>query len=92
MSSPTVENNLKNTESLERFSSFELANLIISIALSNRDRLRYAIFAIEQAIIFYEKKYLEDSRLRESLTMSKEILENNNKGDDEIYSREKYSY
>jgi len=56
------------------------ANWLIARLLNRNDRIRYAVYAVEQVIDLFEKKYPEDKRPRQEIQAAKAILRKNNKG------------
>jgi hypothetical protein len=54
------------------------ANWLIARMLKRKDKIRYAIFAAEQVINIYEKKYPDDERPRNAISAAKAVLKKNN--------------
>jgi hypothetical protein len=52
------------------------ANWLIVKLLTKIDRVRYAVFAAEQVINIFEKKYPDDKRLRQAIEAAKKYIEN----------------
>ena len=52
------------------------ANWLLSRMLSRKDKIRYAIFAAEQVIEIFEKKYPDDKRPRNAIMAAKKYLKN----------------
>ena len=55
------------------------ANWLVARLLNSKDRIRYAIYAAEQVIEIYEKKYPDDTRPRKAIEAAKAVLKINNK-------------
>lgn len=56
----------------------EWANWLIARLLDRKDKIRYAVFAAEQVIEMFEKKYPEDKRPRQAIEAAKAVLKKNN--------------
>ena len=52
------------------------ANWLIARMLSIKDKIRYAIYAAEQVIDIFEKKYPDDKRPRNAINAAKKYLKN----------------
>jgi hypothetical protein len=52
------------------------SNWLISHSLSKMDRIRYAVYAAEQVIDIFEKKYPKDKRPREAIQAVKRYIKN----------------
>jgi len=57
------------------FNILKYANWGLTRFLSKKDKIRYAIFAAEQVLYLYEKKYPKDKRPREAIQAAKNYLE-----------------
>jgi hypothetical protein len=55
------------------------ANWLIARLLNRKNRIRYAIFAAEQVLEIFEKKYPADKRPRKAIEAAKAVLKKNNK-------------
>ena len=55
------------------------ANWLVARLLNRKDRIRYAIYAAEQVIEIFEKKYPDDNRPRKAIEAAKAVLKKNNK-------------
>ena len=51
------------------------ANWLIVRLLNRKDKIRYAVFAAEQVIKIYEKKYPNDKRPRKAIEAAKKVIE-----------------
>ena len=77
-----VENNLIGLETpdflhgLAKGSNYQWANWLIVRVMTRPQYLAYAIFAAEQVIDSYEKKYPDNKRPREAIEAAKKVLEN----------------
>ena len=56
----------------------EWANWLIVRLLDRKDKIRYAVFAAEQVIEMFEKKYPADKRPRKAIEAAKAVLKKNN--------------
>jgi hypothetical protein len=56
--------------------SLNWANWLITHMMRNKQQIRYTIFAAEQAIDIYEKKYPDDKRPREAIQAAKDYIKN----------------
>ncbi len=54
------------------------ANWITSRLLSRKNRIRYAVFAAEQVLHIFEKKYPSDKRPREAIEAAKVVIKEDN--------------
>ena len=54
-------------------------NWLIVRKMTHKQKIQYAIYAAEQVIKIYEKKYPNDDRPRKAIEAAKQILKNNNK-------------
>ena len=54
--------------------NLDWANWLVVRLLTHKQRIQYAIFAAEQVIEFYEKKYPGDDRPRKAIESAKECL------------------
>lgn len=54
------------------------ANWLVTRLLTHEQRVRYAIFAAEQVIYLFEKKYPKDERPRQAIKAAKACLANTN--------------
>jgi hypothetical protein len=52
------------------------ANWLIVRVMDSKQRIRYAVFAAEQALPIFEKKYPDDDRPRKAIEAAKKCLEN----------------
>ena len=55
------------------------ANWLIERVMSRKQKLQYAIYAAEQVIGIYEKKYPDDDRPRTAIDAAKAVLKNDTK-------------
>jgi len=55
------------------------ANWLIVRILNRKDKIRFAIFAAEQVLELFEKKYPEDKRPRQAIEAAKAVVRKNNK-------------
>src|SRR3990167_2896179 len=60
---------------LKKIKKLDWANWLVTRLLSKDDKVRYAIFAAEQVINIYEKKYPGDLRQRKAIDAAKKYLE-----------------
>jgi hypothetical protein len=67
------------------------SNWLISRSLSKMDRKRYAIYAAEQVIGIFEKKYPKDKRPRKAIQAAKRYLKNPSKEYKEKYKAASWS-
>ena len=67
----TVEGTVKLLLDGSNENKLNWSNWLIARMLSRKDKIRYAIFAAEQVIEIYEKKYPDDKRPRESIEAAK---------------------
>ena len=51
------------------------ANWLMVRLLNRKDKIRYAVFAAEQVIKIYEKKYPNDKRPRKAIEAAKKVIE-----------------
>lgn len=58
---------------------FDWANWLIVRLMTRKQKIRYAIFAAEQVIDIWEKKYPDDKRPREAIEAAKKVLKKNSK-------------
>jgi hypothetical protein len=73
---------IESIECLERLMKEkkpDWANWLITRLMKRPQYLAYAIFAAEQVIEIYEKKYPEDSRPRKAIETTKAVLKKDNK-------------
>jgi hypothetical protein len=59
------------------------SNWLISYSLSKMDRIRYAVYAAEQVIGIFEKKYPKDKRPRKAIQTVKRYIKNPTKENQE---------
>jgi hypothetical protein len=71
----TVETTVKKLIASEKL---DWANWLVARALSDKNKIRYVIFAAEQVLELFEKKYPEDRRPRIAIEAAKEVLKKNN--------------
>jgi hypothetical protein len=57
---------------------FSWANWLVTRLMDRPHRIRYAIFAAEQALSIFEKKYPKDKRPRNAIEAARKVLENDN--------------
>jgi hypothetical protein len=55
------------------------SNWLLSRMLSHKNKIHYAIYAAEQVIEIYEKKYPDDQRPRNAINAAKKVLKSNTK-------------
>ena len=55
------------------------ANWLIVRKMTHRQKIQYAVFAAEQVLHIFEKKYPEDKRPRQAIEAAKLVLKKNNK-------------
>jgi len=71
------ESNLPEVlESLLKEEYFQWANWTIVRFMSHKQKVQYAVFAAEQVIEIFEKKYPEDARPRKAIETAKKWIEN----------------
>ena len=63
-------------EKLISLKRLDYANWLTVRILNNIDKVRYAVFAAEQVIDIFEKKYTEDDRPRKAILAAKNYIEN----------------
>jgi len=66
-------------EGLLKDKRLEWANWLIARLLNRKGKIRYAIFAAEEVLELFEKKYPEDKRPRKAIKAAKAVLRKNNK-------------
>ena len=64
-------------KALIKAKKLDWANWLIARLLSKENRIRYAVFAAEQVIDIYEKKYPNDDRPRRAIGAAKAVLKKN---------------
>ena len=64
--------------SLIKGEKLDWANWLIVRLLNRKDGIRYAIYAAEQVIEIFEKKYPKDDRPRKAIEAAKAVLKKNN--------------
>ena len=69
-------NPIKILELLIEEKKYNWANWVIVRIMEYKDYVSYAVFAAEQVIDIYEKKYPNDKRLREAIETTKKCIEN----------------
>ena len=74
----TVESTVDALLKCDNINKLSWANWLLSRMLSRKDKIRYAIFAAEQVIGIYEKKYPDDKRPRDAIKAAKEVLKKSN--------------
>lgn len=69
--------NLTTEEQLQKLLNYraDWASWLMVRLLPRKDKIRYAVFAAEQVIEIYEKKYPHDKRPREAIEASKKVIE-----------------
>ena len=72
----TVE---KTVELLIADEKFDWASWLLTMAFSRKNKIRYAIFAAEQVLDIFEKKYPADNRPRKAIEAARVVLENDTK-------------
>lgn len=74
-------NNVEAVELVKHLAGhrFDWANWLISQCLTRQQRIVYAIYAAEQVIDIFEKKYPDDNRPRKAIEAAKEYIENPSK-------------
>lgn len=65
-------------EGLLKDKRLEWANWLIARLLDRKGRIRYAVFAAEQVLDLFEKKYPEEKRPRQAIEAAKAVLKKNN--------------
>jgi len=65
-------------------------NWLVSRSLTRMDCIRYAIYAAEQVIDIFEKKYPDDKRPREAIEAAKKYLKNPSKKNKDAASAAAY--
>jgi hypothetical protein len=70
----------KTVEELIKIGKLDWANWTIARALDRKGKIRYAIFAAEQVIDIYEKKYPDDKRPRKAIEAAKKVLKDDTEG------------
>jgi len=72
---------LSNIEQIKKLAQhrFDWANWLIVRILNHKQRLQYAVFAAEQVIDIYEKKYPNDNRPRKAIEAAKKCIKRNSK-------------
>src|SRR3990167_1449168 len=73
-----IDNTAQIIDLLIKDDRLEWANWTIARALSGENRIRYAIFAAEQVIDIFERKYPKDDRPRKAIEAAKAVLKNDN--------------
>ena len=73
-----IDDTAKIIDLLIKDDRLEWANWMIARALSGENRIRYAIFAAEQVIDIFERKYPKDDRPRKAIEAAKAVLKNDN--------------
>ena len=74
------EKEFKEMDAIKRLMKekrYDWANWLIARLLSRDNKTRYAIFAAEQVIGIYEKKYPNDDRPRKAIEAAKAVLNKN---------------
>jgi len=54
-------------------------NFVIDHFLNRTGRIKYAVFAAEQVVGIFEKKYPKENRIREAIDAAKNVIENDSK-------------
>ena len=75
----TVEQAISEILKTDHAQRLNWSNWLISRSLSKEDCIRYAVYAAEQVIDIFEKKYPEDKRPREANRAAKVYLKNPSK-------------
>jgi hypothetical protein len=69
-------NPIKILELLIKDKKYDWANWFIVRVMEYKDYVAYAVFAVEQAISIYEKKYPDDKRPRNAIEAAKKCIDN----------------
>jgi hypothetical protein len=71
-----VKDPIKILKWLIKIKKYDWANWFIVRVMEYKDYVSYAVFAAEQVIDIYEKKYPNDKRPREAIEAAKKCIEN----------------
>ncbi len=74
-----TKDSIATLEALMADNHFDWANWLIVRLMTRDQKIKYAIYAAEQVIDIYEKKYPDDNRLRKAILAAKKYLKNKTK-------------
>ena len=77
-STNVIKNLLSDEVAQKQTQSIDWANWLIVRVMTHTQYIAYAIFAAEQVIDIFEKKYPDNRRPREAINAAKKVLKNNN--------------
>jgi len=69
------ENPIEGIEGLMKGDKYDWANWLIVRCLTHKQNIKYAIFAAEQVIDIFKKKYPDDKRPRQAIESARLVLE-----------------
>ena len=56
---------------------YDWANWLIMRLMNSKQKIQYAVFAVEQVLDIFERKYPDDKRPRKAIEAAKKCIENN---------------
>ena len=71
---------------------FNWANWLIVRLMTHKQKVQYAVFAAEQVIDIFERKYPQDKRPRAAIDAARACIENPNKGNRRAYAAATAAY